>query len=80
MPIGENSLFNDQFEVLCQHNETNISDLTIPSDWRKRNSLLKNFNWSFGTMKFEFFRYDRMAQGPSDLDNFQVFIMISIDH
>ena len=36
----------------------------------------RNFDWqSSGNIKFEYLRYDRVAHGPSDLDNFQVSLL-----
>lgn len=79
MPVGENSAFPEQFEVIANHKEVQIVDLSRPSSWKAKNSPLKHFDWTRGYLKYEFLRYDRMPQGPSEMENFQVSLHILLE-
>ena len=48
-------------------------ELTKPSTWKTQNQAFKHFDWSTGNILFEYLRYDRVPNGPGDLDDFQVY-------
>mmetsp|Transcript_1167 Transcript_1167/g.1895 ORF Transcript_1167/g.1895 Transcript_1167/m.1895 type:complete len:1683 (+) Transcript_1167:109-5157(+) len=73
VPIGDNSMYDKHFEIVSRTRNLPVFDLNRPSEWKNQNSMFKNFNWLSGgaNILFEYLRYDRVANGPSDLDNFQ---------
>ena len=72
VPIGENSLFDMHFNAISQLRDVSISSLSKPSAWNKEtNNGFKHFEWHKGNLLFDYLRYDRVPNGPGDLDNFQ---------
>ena len=71
VPIGENSFFEEHFDVISRVNSLQLCELTKPSTWKLDNKALKHFNWNKGDIKFDFLRYDRIPNSAGDLDNYQ---------
>jgi hypothetical protein len=71
VPIGENSLFDSHFQVVSTLRDMQLYELNRPSTWKAQVSPFKNFNWNTGNLLFDYLRYDRVPNGPGDLDNFQ---------
>lgn len=71
-PIGENTLFDDHFQIVSKLKVAQLYDLNRPSGRKK--SPIKSMNWNNGNLIFDYLRYDRAAYGPVDLDNFQVIL------
>ena len=72
VPIGQNSLFDAHFQTISVTRDTCVKSLTKPSSWTKENNQgFKHFNWSQGNLLFDYLRYDRVPNGPGDLDEFQ---------
>ncbi len=71
VPIGENSFFEEHFDVISRVNSLQLYELTKPSTWKLDNKALKHFNWNKGDIKFDFLRYDRIPNSAGDLDNYQ---------
>jgi hypothetical protein len=69
-PIGDNSLFNEQFEIVSNLKSIPFYELNRPLATRP--SPFKFLTWKDGELLFEYLRYDRSSAGPSDLDDFQV--------
>lgn len=78
VPIGENSLFESHFNVVSRLRDMPLYELNRPSTWKTQNQACKHFNWNNGNLLFEYLRYDRVPNGPGDLDNFQVCIYAEI--
>ena len=72
VPIGNNSLFNDHFQVVSNLRDVPFYELNRPPAASNANSAFKYFNWNDGNLLFDFLRYDRVLIGPGDLNNFQV--------
>jgi len=72
VPIGNNSLFNDHFQVVSNLRDVPFYELNRPPAASNANSAFKHFNWNDGNLLFDFQRYDRVLIGPGDLNNFQV--------
>ena len=72
VPIGENSEYDAQFQAIASSvREIQINDLVKPSEWDAQVSAsFQNFSWYKGNFKFDYLRYDRVPNGPGDLDNF----------
>ena len=71
VPIGENSLFDLHFNAMSQLRDVSIASLSKPSSWNQEtNSGFKHFEWCCGNLLFDYLRYDRVPNGPGDLDNF----------
>lgn len=72
VPIGDNSLFDRQFEIVSKHRSVPMYELNRPSsDVRTPNTPFKNLNWDSGTLLFDYLRYDRVSSGQGDLETFQ---------
>ena len=73
VPIGENSLFDFHFHTISQLREVPLSELSKPSQWNPEvNNGFRHFEWyNRGSILFEYLRYDRVPNGPGDLDDFQ---------
>ena len=75
VPIGENSLFDLHFHTVSQQREVSLTDLTKPSTWNNEvNTGFKHFAWwdnERGSLLFDYLRYDRVPNGPGDLDDYQ---------
>ena len=71
VPIGENSFFEEHFNIISRINTLQFYELTKPSTWKLDNKALKHFNWNKGDIKFDFLRYDRIPNSAGDLDNYQ---------
>jgi len=79
VPIGNNSLFNDHFQVVSNLRDVPFYELNRPPAASNANSAFKHFNWNDGNLLFDFQRYDRVLIGPGDLNNFQVYaVCISV--
>lgn len=72
VPIGENTLFDVHFNVVSRLRNLPLYELNRPSTWKANNQALKHFNWTTGSLLFDYLRYDRVPNGPGDLDHFQV--------
>lgn len=71
VPIGNNSLFDNHFQVVSRLRDVPFYELNRPVS-KSTNPAFKYFNWGNGNLLFDYLRYDRVARGPGDLDNFQV--------
>lgn len=72
VPIGDNSLFDRQFEIVSRRRNVPMYELNRPSaEARVPNSPFKNLNWESGSLLFDYLRYDRVSSGQGDLDSFQ---------
>jgi hypothetical protein len=71
VPIGNNSLFDNHFQVVSRLRDVPFYELNRPVT-KNTNPAFKYFNWGNGNLLFDYLRYDRVARGPGDLDNFQV--------
>lgn len=69
-PIGNNSLFADQFQIVSSLKSIPFYELNRPLT--SKASPFKFLNWKDGELLFEYLRYDRSSAGPGDLDDFQV--------
>ena len=69
MPVGDNCMYDEQFSIVSKNQELAVVELSPPSVWKKT-SPLRNFNWSKGSLRFEFIRYDH--GGVSEFEHFQV--------
>jgi hypothetical protein len=72
VPIGNNSLFDDHFQVVSNLRDVPFYELNRPAAASSSGSAFKYINWNDGNLLFEFQRYDRVLIGPGDLINFQV--------
>ena len=72
VPIGDNSLFDAQFEIVSKRSEMPMYELNRPHpDTHPSNTPFKNVNWDSGTLLFDYLRYDRVSSGAGDLETFQ---------
>ena len=74
IPIGENSLFDTHFDIVSKLKCLPIYELNRPSNWKMTGQIFKHFNWNNpgnASLTFDYLRYDRVPNGPGDLDNFQ---------
>lgn len=74
IPIGENSLFDTHFDIVSKLKCLPIYELNRPSNWKTTGQIFKHFNWNNpgnASLTFDYLRYDRVPNGPGDLDNFQ---------
>jgi hypothetical protein len=68
VPIGDNSLFDSQFEIVSRRKSVQLFDMNNPY---YSESPFKNLNWNAGSLLFDYLRYDRVASAHGDLDTFQ---------
>lgn len=72
VPIGNNSLFDIHFQVVSKLRTVPFYELNKPTAVASKTQPLHFFNWNNGSIVFDYLRYDRVLNGPGDLDNFQV--------
>ena len=73
VPIGNNSLFDQHFQVVSNLRDVPFYELNRPpASGNSTSAPFKYFNWNDGNLLFDFLRYDRVLIGPGDLNNFQV--------
>ncbi len=70
VPLGENSLFDQQFRLVASLGSLQLMGLNRPSNWKK--TFMKNFDWSNGSILFEYLRYDKALYGNPDAESLQV--------
>lgn len=77
-PIGQNSLFNEHFQLISSVNLLAFEEIVKPNLLKGFNplqqptrSIFKYLNWAAGEILFDYLRYDRVPAGPGDFDNFQ---------
>lgn len=72
VPIGDNSLFDRQFEIVSKRRSVPMYELNRPSaDGRTPHTPFKSLNWDSGALLFDYLRFDRVSSGQGDLDTFQ---------
>jgi len=69
-PVGNNSLFSKQFQIVSSLKEIPLYELNRPHN--AKSCPFKAVDWLQGRLLFEYLRYDRSSLGPGDLDDFQV--------
>ena len=69
VPLGTNSCYEEQFELLSQYKELPLFEIR-PSTWNSGESPLNFMAWEDGYFLYEYVRYDRAFQS-SDLDYYQ---------
>lgn len=74
-PVGNNSLFSEQFQVVSSLREIPYYELNRPQYAKNYGPPFKFVNWIDGSLVFQYLRYDRASGGPGDLDDFQVSIL-----
>eukprot|EP01038_Epipyxis_sp_PR26KG_P004766 gene4766-6686_t len=72
VPVGNNSLFDNHFQVVSRLRDVPFYELNRPRG-SSSPSAFKYMNWNEGknNLLFDYLRYDRVPNGPGDLDNFQ---------
>jgi hypothetical protein len=73
VPVGNNSLFDKHFQVVSRLRDVPFYELNRPASARSASPPFKYFDWNNGNLLFDYLRYDRVPNGPGDLDNFQVY-------
>ncbi len=69
-PVGNNSLFGEQYQIVSSLTEIPYYELNRPQYPKNYVSPFKFLNWNEGSLIFQYSRYDRATS--SDLDDFQV--------
>jgi hypothetical protein len=69
-PVGNNSRFGEQYQVVSSLAEIPYYELNRPQYPKNYVSPFKFLNWKDGCLVFQYSRYDRASLG--DLDDFQV--------
>lgn len=64
-------MFDNHFQVVSRLRDIPFYELNRPTSARSANPPFKNLDWSHGNLLFDYLRYDRVPNGPGDLDNFQ---------
>jgi hypothetical protein len=74
VPIGDNSQFDRQFEIVSKRRAVPMYELNRPAaDARPANSPFKSLRWEAGggSLLVDYLRFDRVSAGLGDLDSFQ---------
>ncbi len=71
VPIGNNSLFDHQFQIVSKLRDLPFYELNRPVS-KNNNPAFKFFNWNNGNLLFDYLRYDKVSRGPGEFDNFLV--------
>jgi hypothetical protein len=65
-------LFDEHFQVVSRLRDVPFYEINRPAS--SSAGPFKHFSWNDGNVLFDFLRYDRVLIGPSDLNNFQVYL------
>lgn len=71
-PLGPNTLFDKQFQLLSNVREVPFYEINRPQIATFQTQPFKYFNWNDGNILFDFTVDNNLADGPNYLSDFKV--------